>query len=109
MAARPGARDACSCARSSAAATSAAASSSATRRSEAIERIVAQGQERGEFRTEVDPRLASLIVYGALKEILTGWVLGRLPDGDEEIARAERTFTEMFVSGLALRQSPVQT
>ena len=76
---------------------------------EAIERIVAQGQERGEFSTELDPRLASLIVYGALREILTGWVLGRLPDGDEEIARAERTFTEMFVSGLALRQAPVQT
>ena len=46
---------------------------------EAIERIVAQGQERGEFSAELDPRLASLIVYGALEEILTGWVLGRLP------------------------------
>jgi TetR/AcrR family transcriptional regulator, fatty acid metabolism regulator protein len=75
---------------------------------EAIERIVAQGQARGEFREELDPQLVSLIVYGALKEILTGWVLGRLPDGDEEIARAERTFTEMFVGGLALRQAPVQ-
>ena len=75
---------------------------------EAIARIVEQGQARGEFSADVDPRLASLIVYGSLKEILTGWVLGRLPDGDEEIARAERTFTEMFVSGLALRQAPVQ-
>ena len=34
---------------------------------EAIERIVAQGQERGEFRAELDPRLVSLIVYGALE------------------------------------------
>ena len=75
---------------------------------EAIERIVAQGQAKGEFRAELDPRLASLIVYGALEEILTGWVLGQLPDGDEEVARAERTFADLLVGGLANRPPPVQ-
>jgi TetR/AcrR family fatty acid metabolism transcriptional regulator len=67
----------------------------------AIERIVARGQEDGEFRPELDPRLASWIFYGAIEEILTGWVLGQLPDGDEEVARAERTVVEVIGGGLA--------
>ncbi len=67
---------------------------------EAIERIIARGQALGEFRAELDPRLASLIVYGALEEILTGWVLGQLEDGDEEVALAERTFADLLVGGL---------
>jgi AcrR family transcriptional regulator len=67
----------------------------------AIERIVARGQADGELRADVDPRLASWIFYGALEEILTGWVLGQLPDGDEEVARAERTVVEVVCGGLA--------
>lgn len=68
---------------------------------EAIERIVARGQEDGELRRELDARLASWIFYGALEEILTGWVLGRLPGGDEDVARAERTVLDVVCGGLA--------
>jgi AcrR family transcriptional regulator len=70
---------------------------------EAIERIVRRGQEAGEFRSDLDPRLAAVIFYGALEEILTGWVLGQLPDGDDEVARAERTVVELVCGGLAER------
>ena len=73
----------------------------------AIERIVANGQAKGEFRADLDPQLASWIFYGALEEILTGWVLGQLPDGDEEVARAERTVVELVAGGLAPRPGPV--
>jgi TetR/AcrR family transcriptional regulator, fatty acid metabolism regulator protein len=66
-----------------------------------IERIVARGQADGTFRPELDPPLAATIVYGALEEILTAWVLGQLPDGDEEVARAERTVVDVLVGGLA--------
>ena len=68
---------------------------------EAIERIIARGQAEGEFRDDVDPRLASVVFYGALEEILTGWVLGTLPDGEEQIAAAERTVVELVCGGLA--------
>jgi TetR/AcrR family transcriptional regulator, fatty acid metabolism regulator protein len=68
---------------------------------DAIERIVARGQADGEFRDDVDPRLASVVFYGALEEILTGWVLGTLPDGEEQIAAAERTVVELVCGGLA--------
>jgi AcrR family transcriptional regulator len=67
----------------------------------AIERIVAGGQAAGQFRTDVDPRLASWIVYGAIEEILTGWVLGQLDDGDAEVARAEGTVLAIVTGGLS--------
>jgi AcrR family transcriptional regulator len=66
-----------------------------------IQRIVERGQARGELRRDLDPRLVSWIFYGALEELLTGWVLGELPDGDEEVARAERTIVDLVYDGLA--------
>ncbi len=66
----------------------------------ALERIVAGGQASGELRDDLDPRLASWIFYGALEEILTGWVLGQLPDGDDEVARAEQTVVQVLCRGL---------
>ncbi len=67
-----------------------------------IERVIEQGQAEGTFRAGLDARIASWVVYGALEEILTGWVLGQLPDGDEEVARAERTVVEIVCNGLAV-------
>jgi TetR/AcrR family transcriptional regulator, fatty acid metabolism regulator protein len=65
-----------------------------------IERIIERGQKAGEVRRDVDARLAAWIVYGALEEILTGWVLGTLPDGDDAVADAERTIVQVLSSGL---------
>lgn len=66
----------------------------------ALERVIVQGQREGVFREDVDARLASWIVYGGLEEILTGWVLGQLPDGDDEVARAERAVVDVVCGGL---------
>ena len=68
---------------------------------EAIERIIRRGQGRGELRGDLDARLASTVFYGGLEEILTGWVLGVLPDGDDEVARAEQTVVDVVFGGLA--------
>ena len=65
-----------------------------------IQRVIERGQADGVFRAELDARLASWVVYGGLEEILTGWVMGRLPDGDEEVARAERTIVDVLSGGL---------
>jgi TetR/AcrR family transcriptional regulator, fatty acid metabolism regulator protein len=67
---------------------------------QAIARIVANGQRKGAFRDDIDPRLASWIFYGAIEEILTGWVLGQLPDGEEQVAAAERAVVEVVCEGL---------
>jgi AcrR family transcriptional regulator len=66
-----------------------------------IQRVIERGQAEGAFRADLDARLASWVVYGSLEELLTGWVLGQLPDDDEEVARAERTVVDVVCGGLA--------
>jgi TetR/AcrR family transcriptional regulator, fatty acid metabolism regulator protein len=67
-----------------------------------LQRVIEEGQAAGVFRRDVDARLASWIVYGGLEEVLTGWVLGQLPDGEDAVARAERTALELALRGLAV-------
>jgi AcrR family transcriptional regulator len=67
----------------------------------AIQEIIERGQADGTIRADLDARLASYVFYGAVEELLTGWVLGRLPDSEEEVARAERTLVEIVTGGLA--------
>jgi AcrR family transcriptional regulator len=65
-----------------------------------LERVIAEGQASGEFRRDVDARFASWIVYGGLEEVLTGWVLGGLPDAEDDAMTAERTAIELALRGL---------
>jgi TetR/AcrR family fatty acid metabolism transcriptional regulator len=67
----------------------------------ALERIIERGKSEGSFRTDLDARLAATMVYGTLEEILTGWVMGQLPDSDEDVAAAERAVAATFARGLA--------
>ena len=65
----------------------------------ALERIVSRGQREGTIRPTLDARLAAWMLYGALEEILTGWVLGRLHDSPEHVVAAERAVAETLVAG----------
>jgi AcrR family transcriptional regulator len=65
-----------------------------------VERIVREGQREGSFRADLDPRFASWLVYGGLEEVLTGWVLGQLPDADEDCTRAEETAVRFALGAL---------
>lgn len=67
---------------------------------EAIERVIARGIARGEFRSDIEPRFAATVVYGSIDELLTAWVLGRLPSDEEEVAAAERTLLAISLTGL---------
>jgi TetR/AcrR family transcriptional regulator, fatty acid metabolism regulator protein len=67
---------------------------------EALERIVADGQASGEFRTDLDAKIAATVFYGALEETLTGWVMGQLPDADADIERAEQNVADLLCRGL---------
>ncbi len=70
---------------------------------EALQRIVERGQQTGEFRDDLDARLAALIVYGALEQILTSLVMGQLDDSDEEVDRAEKAVVALVRDGLRVR------
>jgi AcrR family transcriptional regulator len=67
---------------------------------DAIQRVIARGIERGEFRKDIDPQIAATVVYGSIDELLTGWVLGRLPSGEDDVVAAERTLLEVSLVGL---------
>ena len=66
---------------------------------DAIARVIERGIERGEFK-DVEPRVAATVVYGSIDELLTAWVLDRLPAGEEDVAAAEQTLIEVTLRGL---------
>jgi len=62
-----------------------------------IAAIVAKGQARGEFRTDVTPQFAALGFYGAIEQVLTGWILGFVP---EEFEQARAFVVQTVCEGL---------
>jgi TetR/AcrR family transcriptional regulator, fatty acid metabolism regulator protein len=66
----------------------------------ALGRMIERARERGEVRADVDPRLATFVFYGALEEILTGWVLGQLPGAEADVRQAVDTVVDVVAAGL---------
>jgi TetR/AcrR family transcriptional regulator, fatty acid metabolism regulator protein len=67
---------------------------------EVIQRVIERGIAAGEFRADLDASVAATVVYGSIDELLTGWVLGRLPADEDAVATAERTFFAVSLRGL---------
>lgn len=67
----------------------------------ALERMIGAAQEQGEVRADCNAQIAAWVVYGALEEILTGWVLGQLPSEAEDVERAVATIVDVTYTGLA--------
>jgi TetR/AcrR family fatty acid metabolism transcriptional regulator len=70
---------------------------------EAIAKIVADGQRRGEFRPDVDPLFAAMWFYGAIEQLLSGWVFELIPAGDGDYDRARDMVVETICGGLEPR------
>jgi AcrR family transcriptional regulator len=62
----------------------------------AVQRIIERGQARGELRADLQPQFAAVAFYGGIEELLSGWVLGQLPDDDESVAAGERTVAQVL-------------
>jgi AcrR family transcriptional regulator len=73
---------------------------------EAVQRIIAHGQETGDFRSDFNPRLAGIVFYGGIEELLSGWVLGLIPDSDEAVAAAEETLLDVALAGFTAAPAP---
>jgi TetR/AcrR family transcriptional regulator, fatty acid metabolism regulator protein len=65
-----------------------------------IRGIVEQAQRTGEFRTTVTPEFAAMAFYGAIEQVLTGWIFGLLEEGDEAYDRAKGYVVETICGGL---------
>ena len=66
-----------------------------------IRGIVEQAQRSGEFRSTVTPEFAAMAFYGAIEQVLTGWIFGLLDQGDEAYERAKDNVVETICAGLA--------
>ncbi len=66
-----------------------------------IAKIVSKAQQEGAFKRELDPQFAALTFYGAIEQVLTGWIFELLPIGEEHYERAKWLIVETICSGLA--------
>jgi TetR/AcrR family transcriptional regulator, fatty acid metabolism regulator protein len=67
---------------------------------ELIAKIVRDAQASGDFRDDVDPLIASMWFYGAIEQLLSGWVFELIPDSDSDFDRAREMVVDTICDGL---------
>jgi AcrR family transcriptional regulator len=67
---------------------------------ELIGEIVTAAQAEGTFKGEIDAAFAAMTFYGAIEQMLTGWIFGLLPQGEEHFERAKWLVVETVCGGL---------
>jgi TetR/AcrR family fatty acid metabolism transcriptional regulator len=67
---------------------------------EGIAKIVADAQQDGTFRDDIDPTFASMWFYGAIEQLLSGWVFELIPSADGDFDRAREMVVETICGGL---------
>jgi TetR/AcrR family fatty acid metabolism transcriptional regulator len=70
-----------------------------------IRDIVEQAQRSGEFRTTVTPEFAAMAFYGAIEQVLTGWIFGLLDEGEDAYDLAKEQVVEAICRGLEITPS----
>jgi TetR/AcrR family fatty acid metabolism transcriptional regulator len=70
---------------------------------ESIARIVAEGQEAGDFRRDVDPTFASMYFYGAIEQLLSGWIFDLIPASASDFEQAKTLVVDTICDGLEPR------
>jgi AcrR family transcriptional regulator len=65
-----------------------------------IAKIVADGQGSGSFRDDVDPMIASMWFYGAIEQLLSGWVFDVIPAKPGDFDRAREMVVQTICGGL---------
>ena len=65
-----------------------------------IQGIVEKAQASGEFRTTISAEFAAMAFYGAIEQVLTGWIFGTLDEGEEAYERAKGLVVEAICGGL---------
>jgi AcrR family transcriptional regulator len=67
---------------------------------ELIAGIVERAQADGTFRATVTPQFAAMAFYGAIEQVLTGWIFEVLPRGEAEYEQAKDYVVETICGGL---------
>ncbi len=67
--------------------------------------MIIKAQEDGVFKPEIESRFAAMAFYGAIEQLLTGWIFDLLPDEDEYFERAKWLVVETVCGGLETKAS----
>jgi AcrR family transcriptional regulator len=70
---------------------------------EGIAKIVSDAQADGAFRADVDPEFAAMWFYGAIEQLLSGWIFELIPAADADFERARLMVVETICGGLEPR------
>jgi AcrR family transcriptional regulator len=70
---------------------------------ESIAKIVAEGQESGAFRRDIAPMFASMAFYGAIEQLLSGWIFETIPASDADFDQARDLLVTTICDGLEPR------
>jgi AcrR family transcriptional regulator len=62
--------------------------------------MIAKAQADGTFKPEIEARFAAMAFYGAIEQLLTGWIFDLLPRGEEDFERAKWLVVETVCGGL---------
>jgi AcrR family transcriptional regulator len=68
-----------------------------------IAKIVADGQQEGAFRTGIEPQFASMAFYGAIEQLLSGWIFELIPASDGDYEEAKELVVGTICDGLEPR------
>ncbi len=70
---------------------------------DSIAKIVAEGQEAGAFRRDIDPAFASMSFYGAIEQLLSGWIFEVIPATATDFDQAKELVVATICDGLEPR------
>jgi TetR/AcrR family transcriptional regulator, fatty acid metabolism regulator protein len=65
-----------------------------------IAAIVEKARADGSFKEDISADFAAMCFYGAIEQLLSGWIFGYLPTTDEEFERAKSLVVETICGGL---------
>jgi hypothetical protein len=69
-----------------------------------IATIVDGARKDGSFKEDISAEFAAMCFYGAIEQLLSGWIFGYLPTTDEEFERAKSLVVETICGGLESAQ-----
>ena len=65
-----------------------------------IAAIVEGGRKDGSFKSTIDANFAAMCFYGAIEQLLSGWIFNLLPQTEEEFERAKGLVVDAICGGL---------
>jgi AcrR family transcriptional regulator len=65
-----------------------------------IAQIVESARRDGSFKSDISADFAAMCFYGAIEQLLSGWIFDLLPQTDEEFERAKQMVVETICGGL---------